>query len=113
MSEIEEIVKNLQLELRRGAMTLCVLSQLKGPKYGYGLVELLEQKGVRIEPGTLYPLLRRLEDQDLLKSEWKTTGSKPRKYYELNDTGKMIYGFLCSEWCDMNDTINQLINEEQ
>lgn len=77
MSYIQEIVTNLQQELRRGAIILCVLSQLTEPKYGYALIESLDEKGIRIEPGTLYPLLRRLEKQELLSSEWETSGTKP------------------------------------
>ena len=67
LSETQETTNSLLLELRRGTIILCVLSQLKSPKYGYSLVETLGQQGVRVEPGTLYPLLRRLEKQNLLK----------------------------------------------
>ena len=112
MSDYKEIETNLYLELRRGTITLCVLSQLKEPKYGYALVETLEQKGMRVEPGTLYPLLRRLEKQGLLKSEWETTGSKPRKYYVLSKMGTDVYGMLTTEWEKMRQTINDLTNEE-
>lgn len=112
MSDFKEIGNNLYLELRRGTITLCVLSQLKEPKYGYALVETLEQKGMRVEPGTLYPLLRRLEKQGLLKSEWETTGSKPRKYYVLSKMGTDVYGMLTTEWEKMRQTINDLTNEE-
>jgi len=108
LSDIQEIVANLQQELRRGAITLCVLSQLTIPKYGYALVESLEEKGIRIEPGTLYPLLRRLEKQDLLISEWETSGAKPRKYYTLSSGGKEVYRRLLNEWYGMEETINKL-----
>ena len=94
MSDYNEITSNLFLELRRGTITLCVLSQLENPKYGYSLVETLQEKGMRIEPGTLYPLLRRLEKQELLSSEWETSGSKPRKYYKLSDLAEKYTGPL-------------------
>lgn len=113
MNEFEDIVKNLVLELRRGMITISVLSQLTSPKYGYALVESLEEKGVPIEPGTLYPLLRRLEKQELLKSEWETTGSKPRKYYVLSDMGKQVYAQMCREWSEMNDNLNKLLNDSK
>jgi PadR family transcriptional regulator, regulatory protein PadR len=108
MNEIQEIVTNLQQELRRGAIILCVLSQLTEPKYGYALIESLEKKGIRIEPGTLYPLLRRLEKQELLSSEWETSGAKPRKYYILSGTGRQVYELLLNDWDDLERTMNTL-----
>ncbi len=109
--EQQDFVQGLVSELRRGTITISVLSQLMSPKYGYSLVESLEAKGVRVEPGTLYPLLRRLEKQGLLTSEWKTTGPKPRKYYVLSDNGKNIYRQMCEEWKEMTQSLNKLINE--
>lgn len=109
--EMQGVVKGMQQELRRGAIVLCVLSQLKQPRYGYALVERLEQSGVPVEPGTLYPLLRRLEKQGLLLSEWETTGPKPRKYYVMSESGQQIYALLCGDWADMQNTINNMIQE--
>lgn len=113
MSEIQETVTNLQQELRRGAIVLCVLSQLKAPKYGYALVESLEEKGIRVEPGTLYPLLRRLEKQRMLTSQWETSGAKPRKYYELSAEGKEVYRLLLHDWDELQDTINTLTGKKE
>ncbi|NLX93919.1 MAG: PadR family transcriptional regulator [Clostridiales bacterium] len=107
----QDFVQGLVAELRRGTITIGVLSQLTNPKYGYALVESLTAKGIPIEPGTLYPLLRRLEKQEVLTSEWETTGAKPRKYYVLSETGKQIYRQMCKEWADMNDNLKQLIEE--
>lgn len=101
MTKQEEILSGLVLELRRGTIILSVLSQLAVPQYGYSLVQNLEKKGMNLDAGTLYPLLRRLEKQELLKSEWETTGTKPRKYYVLSDYGKQIYKLLCEEWNSM------------
>ena len=108
MNEYNEITSNLFQELRRGTITLCVLSQLTMPRYGYALVETLEQKGMKIEPGTLYPLLRRLEKQGILRSEWETAGSKPRKYYVMSEFGKEVYSGLVKEWTDIKSTIEEL-----
>ena len=113
MNDYEEIKANLFLELRKGTITLSVLSQLSEPKYGYSLVETLEQKGMRIEPGTLYPLLRRMDKQELLESNWETTGSKPRKYYVLSEKGANVYKELTAEWALTQQTINELINKEK
>lgn len=107
----QEFVQGLVSELRRGTITIGVLSQLTSPKYGYALVESLEAKGVPVEAGTLYPLLRRLEKQEVLTSEWETTGSKPRKYYVLSENGKQVYKQMCKEWIEMNDNLRQLIAE--
>lgn len=113
MSEIQETVANMQLELRRGAIILCVLSQLTAPKYGYALAESLEDKGIKIEPGTLYPLLRRLEKQELLSSEWETSGTKPRKYYVLSPNGYEVYRLLLNDWDDLQETINKLTGKKE
>ena len=75
----DEIVSGLILEFRRGTLIMVVLAQLNKPMYGYSLVKELEGKGISIEGNTLYPLLRRLESQGLLKSEWETEATKPRK----------------------------------
>ena len=85
------LLDSLITELRRGTLTLAVLSQLRTPQYGYSLVQRLEDSGVSIEQSTLYPLLRRLEKQELVTSSWDTTESRPRKYYVLSDFGIEIY----------------------
>ncbi len=109
MDETKQIVENLVLELRRGTLVLSVLSQLLEPQYGYSLVESLAIKGISVDPGTLYPLLRRLEKQELLHSEWETSGAKPRKYYVLSKTGEQVYEDLCVHWRAMTNTINDLL----
>ena len=98
MHDIQETIDGLTQELRRGTIVIAVLSLLSEPQYGYSLVSILEEKGIAIDPGTLYPLLRRLERQELLQSEWDTNESRPRKYYLLSPTGKEVYRRLCAEW---------------
>ena len=109
MDDTTEIVENLLLELRRGTLVLSVLSQLFRPTYGYSLVQSLEKKDVKIEAGTLYPLLRRLEKQGLLSGEWEVSGSKPRKYYKLSPKGQKVYERLCAEWAGLVDGMNKLL----
>lgn len=109
MEDVKDIVTGMEQELRRGTMTLCVLSRLKSQKYGYALVEELNAAGLSIEPGTLYPLLRRLESQGLLSSEWETSGAKPRKYYVRSEQGEQVYGLLCGKWENMTESINKLL----
>lgn len=113
MDDKRDLLGNLTLELRRGTLILSVLSQVKTPKYGYALVQSLEEKGVSIETNTLYPLLRRLEKQGLLKSEWDTGESKPRKYYSRTEAGDGIYKELKSQWNDISVIMKRLLEEEE
>ena len=88
----------LVLELRRGVITLAVLSQLNNEQYGYSLIQLLSEEGLKVEQGTLYPLLRRLEDQGLLESDWRIEESRPRRYYRISAQGKVLLPALRAEW---------------
>lgn len=107
-----ELMSSFSLELRRGTIILCVLSQVKEAKYGYALVHSLEEKGMPIDPNTLYPLLRRLEKQGILISEWDLTEAKPRKYYKRTELGDDIFKELTAQWRTMNRTIETLLSEE-
>ena len=98
MPDVNETINGLLGELRRGTIVIGVLRQLTEPQYGYSLVPVLEEKGVAVDPGTLYPLLRRLEKQELLESKWDTNEARPRKYYVLSPFGKEVYEGLCREW---------------
>ena len=98
-------------ELRRGTVVLAVLSQLKTPLYGYSLVKNLAQKEMEIDKNTLYPLLRRLEKQALLESEWNVEESRPRRYYRLSPEGEEVLQDLSEEWKRLNDTLMALLEE--
>ncbi|WMC92174.1 PadR family transcriptional regulator [Kineothrix sp. MB12-C1] len=111
MEELNEILSSLTLELRRGTIVLSVLSQLSKPQYGYTLVKAMEDKGVPIDTNTLYPLLRRLEKQGLLISEWETDGSKPRKYYRRTILGDAVYDRLVKQWREMTESMNHLLEQ--
>lgn len=108
----ENILQNLILELRRGTQILAVLSQLEEMKYGYSLLQDLEAKNIKIEAGTLYPLLRRLEAQKLLKSEWDTSEARPRKYYVLSEKGKEVLLQLKQEWSTIVQEMSVMIKGE-
>jgi DNA-binding PadR family transcriptional regulator len=86
------------VELRRGVLVLAVLSRLRRAQYGYSLRQALAEGGMPIEEGTLYPLLRRLEAQGLLASEWNTDYSPPRRYYRLSTDGKRAFAELTAAW---------------
>lgn len=105
--------QNLISELRRGTLVLSVLSQLQEQAYGYALKERLTERGVEIDQGTLYPLLRRLEEQGLLQSEWSLTESRPRRYYQLNATGQAVLDTLTQEWQSLVDAMQKLLQEQE
>ncbi|PWA09763.1 PadR family transcriptional regulator [Pueribacillus theae] len=112
MSKANEHLDKLMQELRRGTITIGVLSQLSEPQYGYSLVTELSEKGIHVEPGTLYPLLRRLEKQGLLDSKWDTNESRPRKYYLLSETGKEVFDLLVVEWRSIVQSLNLVIENK-
>ena len=107
-----EALGKLELELRRGVLVLATLSQLRTPRYGYGLRQALADKGLPIEEGTLYPLLRRLETQGVLKSEWRIEDGPPRRYYALNGEGRTLLKTLTASWQGMNEAMNRLLEED-
>jgi DNA-binding PadR family transcriptional regulator len=109
---MNELLNSLTTELRRGTLTLAVLSQLQTPQYGYSLVQLLEKNNITIDQSTLYPLLRRLEKQELLISEWELTETRPRKYYKLSNFGKEVYEQLKEEWLRTSNQMKMLLEEE-
>lgn len=111
MSDAEAFSK-LELELRRGVVVLATLSQLRTPRYGYGLRQALAHKGMPIEEGTLYPLLRRLETQGLLSSEWRIEDGPPRRYYALNAAGQKLLQQLTHSWKGLNVAMEKLLQED-
>lgn len=112
MGEEKDLLAGLLLELRRGTLVMSVLSQMAGETYGYALVQSLEEKGVEIDPNTLYPLLRRLEKQGLLESRWDTGGTKPRKYYRRTVRGTELYLELKKQWRQLAAGMEALLEEE-
>ena len=105
----DEQINKLRLELRRGIIVLAVLSQLQEPQYGYSLIQRLADHGLEVEEGTLYPLLRRLEKQDLLASEWEVGESRPRKYYRISSAGRVVLATLSAEWFQTVQIMQQLL----
>ena len=112
MEKKDDFLNSFIVELKRGTLTLAVLSQLDVPQYGYSLLEILVDKQVEIESNTLYPLLRRLEKQGVLTSEWDTTESRPRKYYKRSEYGNKIYTSLKEEWHGSMKIMNEILREE-
>ena len=110
---IQETAASLQQEFRRGTLIMLVLSQLKEPTYGYHLVQKLNDHGIPMEANTLYPLMRRLEGQGLLESQWDTTESKPRKYYKITEDGIRVLEEVRKYWKEFTENVNSLLEGEQ
>jgi len=104
--------QNLVTELRRGSLTIAVLGCLKSPHYGYALLQTIQDYNIDIEANTLYPLLRRLEKQELLKSDWDTSESRPRKFYVLSGKGQEALETLTEEQNRMQESIQRIIGKE-
>jgi PadR family transcriptional regulator PadR len=104
-----DVFENLRLELRRGCLTLAVLSQLRTERYGYTLRKALSSEGMEIDEGTLYPLLRRLESQGLLTSEWREEEKRNKRFYRLSPEGKQILKQLAVEWHSINTSLNGIL----
>lgn len=109
---IEETVSGLVLELRRGTLILLVLSQLRQPMYGYSLVKKLNDNQIPMDANTLYPLMRRLENQGLLKSQWDTGESKPRKYYVITEEGLAVLEKTRAYYRTFSEHANKLLEGE-
>ncbi len=105
----EKAIRNAELELRRGILTLSVLSQLQTRQYGYSLLQALTDHGLEIDQNTLYPLLRRLEQQGFLDSDWSVAESRPRRYYVLNQQGKEALQIMLDQWQQLVATMERLL----
>lgn len=105
----EEIFDSLRLELRRGCLVLAVLAQLRQEHYGYTLRKSLTETGLEIEESTLYPLLRRLETQGLLTSEWREEEKRNKRFYRLSAAGEAILERLLAEWNGINASLGRIL----
>jgi len=109
MTVTENVFENLRLELRRGCLTLAVLAQLRKEHYGYTLRKALAERGLVIDESTLYPLLRRLETQGLLASEWREEEKRNKRFYRLSADGERIFAQLLEEWQAINTSIHNIL----
>jgi DNA-binding PadR family transcriptional regulator len=102
-------LEKMRLELRRGVLVLAVLASLRQPHYGYSLRKQLLARGIDIDEGTLYPLIRRLAEQDLLDSEWQQAEGRERRYYQLSDKGTELLMQLTDEWQVLNAALGHIL----
>lgn len=108
-NEMNGLFENLRLELRRGCLVLAVLAALRTEQYGYTLRKSLAADGLAIDENTLYPLLRRLETQGLLTSEWREEDKRNKRFYRLSPAGKVILKQLAAEWASMNSSLKGIV----
>ncbi len=108
-----ETTEKIKQEMHRGIIVAVVMSFLDQAQYGYALLKSLNDSGIDIGQDTLYPLLRRLEEQELLESEWRVEDPRPRRYYRLNDTGREVYAALKTELKEIEMVIRRLTNETE
>ncbi|MDH7971218.1 PadR family transcriptional regulator [Sphingomonas sp. AR_OL41] len=104
----EDQFEKMRIELRRGSLVLAVLGALREERYGYTLRKSLEDAGLPIDEGALYPLLRRLEAQGLLESEWREEAKRNKRFYRLNPEGEAIFAQLLGEWNAISESILRL-----
>jgi PadR family transcriptional regulator PadR len=107
----ESPFENLRLELRRGCLVLAVLAQLRAEHYGYTLRKALADEGLEMDESTLYPLLRRLETQGLLTSEWREEDKRNKRFYRLSKEGKVVLKQLLEEWRGIGESLDRILRE--
>ena len=107
-TENDERFENLRQELRRGSLPLAVLAALRTERYGYTLRKTLADHGMAIDEGTLYPLLRRLEAQGLLVSQWREEDKRNKRFYRLSPDGKLILKQLLIEWKSIHTSLEDI-----
>ena len=104
----DERFENLRQELRRGSLPLAVLAALRTEHYGYTLRKTLADHGMAIDEGTLYPLLRRLETQGLLVSQWREEDKRNKRFYRLSPEGRLILKQLLIEWKSIHTSLEDI-----
>jgi PadR family transcriptional regulator PadR len=105
----DDLYEKLRLELRRGSLILAVLAALKQERYGYTLRHVLAEAGLEIDEGALYPMLRRLESQGLLTSQWREEDKRNKRFYRLSTDGAVLLEQLAAEWRAINVSLNTLL----
>jgi len=110
-AENDGLLENLRLELRRGCLVLAVLAELRTEQYGYTLRKGLADRGLAVDEGTLYPLLRRLESQGLLASEWREEEKRNKRFYKISKDGKLVLKQLLAEWQGIGKSLDEILKE--
>src|SRR5436190_22417572 len=112
MPSESDIFETLRQELRRGSLILAVLGLLRAEHYGYTLRKALAEAGVEIDEGALYPMLRRLESQGLLTSEWREEERRNKRFYRLSEEGCRVLDRLVEEWAGLHASVDAILRDE-
>jgi len=112
MGDEADLFESLRMELRRGSLVLAVLARLKTERYGYTLRQALAADGLEMEESTLYPLLRRLESQGLLASEWREEDRRKKRFYRLSPAGTEMLQRLLAEWLGISESLRKIIETQ-
>jgi DNA-binding PadR family transcriptional regulator len=103
------------IQTRRGALTLAVLAAiLDGEFYGYNIMKRLNRKeydNLQVEPSTIYPLLRRLEQRGMLEAEWSEGKGKRKRLYFVTREGKEMLRKMSKTWLDLTEQLTRLLKE--
>jgi PadR family transcriptional regulator PadR len=110
---VEPNIEPFRQELRRGCLALAALASLRDEQYGYTLRQSLKRRGLNVEQGTLYPLLKRLETQGFLISQWRQEGGRQKRFYRLSAAGLRLLELLQREWREIGQTMNAIVDEPQ
>lgn len=110
---MEDLLEKLLPDMRRGVVQMAILSLLREKSYGYALCKRLAEQGFPTEEGTLYPILRRFEDQGLIHSTWNTDGPRPRKYYQTTRRGLALLEEMEGEWKEIAGSVEKLLHKER
>ena len=113
VNRIPDLFENLRLELRRGSLVLAVLAALRSERYGYTLRKTLSDHGLEVDENTLYPLLRRLETQGLLVSEWREENKRNKRFYQLSEEGGRMLARLLAEWRAIHLAVNDILGHDK
>ena len=105
------VLDNLRLELRRGCLVLAALAALRTEQYGYTLRKALGDLGLDVDEGTLYPLLRRLESQGLLSSQWREEDKRPKRFYKLSPAGRQALSALVEDWQALDQSLDNILGD--
>lgn len=106
-------IENTQSQMRKGVLEFCILSIIKrGEAYPSDIIEEMKSANLQILEGTLYPLLTRLKNADLLAYRWvESSGGPPRKYFTLTEKGAAFYAELESTWKEMSGAVERVTNK--
>lgn len=106
-------VDNVKSQMRKGMLEYCILLLLhQEQSYASDIIQNLKEARLIVVEGTLYPLLTRLKNEDLLSYEWaESTQGPPRKYYSLTEKGEAALVELESSWGELSNTVNHIANK--